>query len=250
MAPQDQVNCVPGYPHGSNEGMDFAATYGAAPPVDMWKNDPAVKMQQQEPSPVNSYMHGMTNGSASSSMSAAPAPPPTSAAATEAAATAAGCLRTRKPSHSAGLDERFECIMEQVEAAGYDSFDSMATAYYTQNFAESSPLADEQRLSRNRRLPHVISDVYGAAATGWSEWERKGLQDEILRTAESMITGEGCGARQSLGNQVNVVLEAQDNGNLAAADEAMRAMKRTIQEEVSSRIIIRLLQLPSMKDMY
>lgn len=137
----------------------------------------------------------------------------------------------RIPNKNAPLDERFECIMEQVEAAGFDSFDSLVTAYYGQTFSESSPLANEQRMSRNRRLPKVISDVY-QATNQWTDWERRGFQDEILKTAESMVTSEGCDARASLSNNINAFIEAQDQCNPASANDAILSMKRSVQDEL------------------
>ncbi|KFH45278.1 hypothetical protein ACRE_039130 [Hapsidospora chrysogenum ATCC 11550] len=189
-----------------NEGMDFSFDSSA----DMWENSGGGACNKMRESSYDSSTY-------SQAAPGAPNGPP---------------LRTRKPSPGASLDERFECIMEQVEAAGFESFDAMAAAYYTQNFNESSPLADEQRLSRNRRLPQVISDVYGSATSSWCEWERKGLQDQILRTAETILTGEGCGARQALGDKITTLIEAQDSGNEAAAAEAVTSMKRTLQEEL------------------
>jgi hypothetical protein len=200
MSQADQVSFGSAFGNGS---MDFSFDSSA----DMWGNSEegtCIKVQGSSPD-------------SSTYLQAAPVAP---------------TLRTRKPPPDASLDERFECIMEQVEAAGFESFDAMAAAYYTQNFNESSPLADEQRLSRNRRLPRVLSDVYGSATSSWSEWERKGLQDQILRTAETILTDEGCDARQALGEKITTLIEAQDNGNETATAEAMASMKLTLQEEV------------------
>lgn len=125
----------------SNDGMGFSFENSA----DMWENSEGgtcIKVQGSSPD-SSTYIH---------------------------AGPQAPTLRTREPSPGASLDERFKCIMEQVEAAGFKSFDEMAAAYYTQNFNESSPLADDQRPSRNRRLPQVLSDVYGSATSSWSEW--------------------------------------------------------------------------------
>lgn len=207
MTTADQANCVPAFTNA--EGMDFAAFDGS---VDMWK---------QQASPDSTYFSNITPTGSSAGMAAG-----------LPAAVGVNGMQARKPSQNATLDERFQCIMEQVDAAGFESFDAMATAYYTQNFSDTSPLADEQRLSRNRRLPQFISEVNAAASNGWSDWERKGFQDEILRTAEGMLTNEGCDARQSLGGKVNQLVEAQDNGNPAAAAEAMVSMKRTVQEQL------------------
>ena len=213
MTTADQVNCAPAF--ANTEGMDFATFDGS---VNMWKPE-GMKMQQS--SPDSTYFSNITPTGSSAGLQAG-----------LSAAVGINGMQARKPSQNASLDERFQCIMEQVDAAGFESFDAMATAYYTQNFNDTSPLADEQRLSRNRRLPQFISEVNAAASQGWSDWERKGFQDEILRTAESMLTSEGCDARQALGAKVTQLVEAQDNGNPAGAAEAMLSMKRTIQEQL------------------
>lgn len=220
MSHADQINCASAF--ANTEGMPFSFEN----PLDMWKTDGGAKMEQA--SPDSSYFHNLTptGSSAGSSAHMGTSMPDT------LGQVPLPDMYARKPTKEASLDERFACIMEQVEAAGFESFDSMATAYYTQTFGNSSPLADEQRLSRNRRLPQVISDVYGAT-NQWTDWERKGFQDEIMKTAESMLSNEGCGARSSLAANINALVEAQDNGNLAAANEAMMAMKQTIQQEVN-----------------
>lgn len=94
------------------------------------------------------------------------------------------------PSRNASLDERFETIMRHVDAAGFKSFDDLVTAYYSSTFSETSPLVIEQHLSRNRRLPKVIADVF-QATNNWTPWERCGFHEEILKTAESMLIPEG-----------------------------------------------------------
>lgn len=182
--------------------------------VDLWKPESSIKMQQDESSDSAYFT---PTASSSSTMSAA------------VSDTNASALSI--PHKNAPLNERFEYIMSHVEAAGFESFDSMASAYYTETFEESSSLADEQRLSRNRRLPHVISDVYNAT-NQWTDWERKGFQEQIFKIAESMLSFEGCSARHQLATDVNSLVEAQDTGNLASEAEALLSIKRTVQEKV------------------
>ncbi|KAH0495851.1 hypothetical protein TgHK011_009379 [Trichoderma gracile] len=131
----------------------------------------------------------------------------------------------------ASVGESIESIMENVQAAGFDSFDALVSAYYCDTFAEASPLANEQRLSRNRRLPKVIDDVF-RATSGWSSWERRGFQEEILKTAESMLTSEGASARSSLMSKITPLLESHDATNPAATAEALVNLKRSIQDEL------------------
>jgi hypothetical protein len=77
----------------------------------------------------------------------------------------------------ASLNDRFEKILDCAEAAGFENFDALVTSYYNaskEDFDESSYLANEQRLSRSRRLPKVIADVF-EATKNWSVWESRGI---------------------------------------------------------------------------
>lgn len=218
---QGEPVSMPGFTPTGTSTMDF--TFETS--VDMWKPEDGLKIQQQA-SPDSTYFQNLTLPGTSAAMVAEPA-----MTATVGAAPAAPVATARMADKNAPLEERFACIMGQVEAAGFESFDAMASAYYTQTFAQSSSLAHEQRLSRKRGLPQVLSDVH--TATGqWSDWERNGFQEEILKTAETMLTSEGGNARQQLANKVDALLEAQNAGNAAASAEAVLSMKRTIQEQV------------------
>lgn len=190
--------------------MDFSFDTSS---VDMWKPEDGIKVPQQQASPDSTYFQNLTIPSGAASIVPDAAAP-------------------RMADKNAPLEERFECIMGQVEAAGFDSFDSMASSYYTQTFNQSSSLAHEQRLSRKRGLPQVITDVHNVSSQ-WSDWERNGFQEEILKTAESMLTSEGGNARQRLAGEVDALLEAQNTGNAASAAEAVLSMKNTVQEQVS-----------------
>ncbi|EEP77456.1 predicted protein [Uncinocarpus reesii 1704] len=135
----------------------------------------------------------------------------------------------------ASLDERFELIMECVAATGFDSFDTLVTAYYNETFGESSPLANEQRLSRNRRLPRVIADVFDAAG-GWSPWERRGFHEEILKTTETMLLSESDRVRNVLNASITSLTELRDRHNTSSTEQQeMLATKRMIQNELPNR---------------
>jgi len=61
--------------------------------------------------------------------------------------------------------------------------------YYTSDLRPSPRLASSQHLSRNRRLPAVLSDLR-ASAMSWTEWEAQGYKGEIVRSAESILAAE------------------------------------------------------------
>ena len=98
------------------------------------------------------------------------------------------------------LDERLESVLSSAEQAGFADFDSLVTAYYSATFAESSRLASAQRLSRNRRLPRVMAEIFHAAAQ-WSAWERGGMNYEVLKSAEGLLMSEGVAADAQVAGQ-------------------------------------------------
>lgn len=169
--------------------------------------------------------------STSSAPAAAPQPaplePPRPAASSVASSDADGPDACRPPPKDASLDERIEYVLACAEAAGFDGFDSLAAAYYTGAFDESSLLAAEQRLSRNRRLPKVLAEVF-AAAGAWSAWERRGFYEEILQSAESMLVAECAGFASAL--------DAQQQGAPGCLPQDQAAIKRLFQNEVSGTL--------------
>lgn len=140
-------------------------------------------------------------------------------------------IQATSSEEATSTEERIEAIMETIQAAGFSSFDALVSAYYCDTFGEASPLANEQRLSRNRRLPKLIDDIFRATKK-WSSWERRGFQEEIIKTAESMLISEGAGARPSLMSKITPVLDSHDAANPAATAEALVNLKRSIQDEV------------------
>lgn len=93
------------------------------------------------------------------------------------------------PTQSSSVEDRFEYVLECARRVGFDTFDNMAAQYYASSFEPSSSLAMDQRVSRNRHLPALISEIQEKSAE-WSAWERRGYQDETLKIAESICALE------------------------------------------------------------
>lgn len=87
------------------------------------------------------------------------------------------------------MEDRFELISESVRHAGFKSMDDMILSYYTAALDEDSDMCHEQRMSRKRGLPAILSALRISAAT-WDEYERQGYQAEILESAESLLVHE------------------------------------------------------------
>jgi hypothetical protein len=190
-------------------------------PIDSWKSNTLSPTMGQTPFPLDT-----PNSTAQPSVSGL-------AHMTTATALDSDCDISALSAKNASLEERFEFIMECVVAIGVDNFDKLVTTYYIDTFEESSPLANEQRLSRNRRLPKVIADLF-CATKQWSTWERWGFYEEILKTTETMLISENSRARSSMDAGIAPLIEAQNSANTTQADQAILALKRKIPNEVSA----------------
>jgi hypothetical protein len=89
----------------------------------------------------------------------------------------------------ASTEKQLEYVLNCAEYAGFDSFDDLVTAYYTSKFDDACHLFFEQRQSRNRRLPGVLAEVRRSSMT-WTQWEKQGYSDEVLKAAESILVKE------------------------------------------------------------
>lgn len=136
------------------------------------------------------------------------------------------------PSSSLSLEERVGDFMQRVKATGFNSFEDLISAYYSYDFAEASFLANEQHLSRNRRLPKLMADMF-KATSDWSLWERRGFYEEILKTAESILVTETSSAQGSLLSCLAPLLEAHDGAGLPHSAESLLDIQKLIQQEVS-----------------
>ncbi|KND92229.1 hypothetical protein TOPH_03024 [Tolypocladium ophioglossoides CBS 100239] len=214
MSQPEQVACVNAFTPSQAEGLDFA--FDA--PVDVWKTEQLDHKMRHHSPPTDA-------------LNFAPLPPPLMAPSVMDPNPDMRPVPPPMPPGTASLDQRFEGIMQHVEAAGFESFDDLVTAYYSDTFCETSPLANEQHLSRNRRLPKVISDVF-QATDSWTHWERRGFQEEILKTAESMLISEGSSVRSSLMSQIRPLIETQDGAIPPNVGDALLGMKKSIQNEL------------------
>ena len=221
MTSQEQLNCVGSFAQqaAGTEGVEF----GFDGSSEAWRAASwAHKMRQQSSSADPLNLQHLADMQPTSLDPLAEHVAPTSMPATHHSLPVL-------PKATA-MDEKFEGIMHHVQAAGFGSFDELAAAYYSSTFRDTSPLANEQHLSRNRRLPRVISDVYKAAGN-WTHWERRGLHEEILKTAESMVNSEASAMSSSVMAQIGPMIELKDG--MQHTPEMLQAMKKSLQHAVS-----------------
>ncbi|KAH8800370.1 hypothetical protein F5884DRAFT_757978 [Xylogone sp. PMI_703] len=129
------------------------------------------------------------------------------------------------------LGERVEYLVECARSAGFDSFDALVTAYYTAGFGESSSLTNEQRLSRSRRLPRVVADVFNASSQ-WSDLERRGFHEEILKITESILGTECYTAGDILRAGIESFTDAESHPDIIGMDKAILSIKMRVQSEL------------------
>ncbi|PHH66872.1 hypothetical protein CDD81_5224 [Ophiocordyceps australis] len=129
------------------------------------------------------------------------------------------------PDSSASLEHRFDFLFDYVQHAGLGSIDHLLELWYTGTFSPTSPLRQEQRLSRHRGLASLLAKLRDSCH--WSKWERWGYQEETLQGAENILRSEFSAFVQcdKLGRHI-AAFEGKDKL------EATRALKRCLQDEL------------------
>lgn len=84
--------------------------------------------------------------------------------------------------------------MKEANAVGFDNLDNLFVAYYCASFSGTSPLATQQRLSRQRRLPNVLAEVLKSSER-WTQSERQSFHEEIQRAGQALARSETSAVR-------------------------------------------------------
>lgn len=194
----EQANALAAFTPANTNGMDFGFDTGCEP----WKPDPFVKMQCQGVSPTEKLNFSPIPASGPMGPVVMASPPDMKP------------LTSMPPPmvDNTSQEDRFVGIMASVSNAGFESFDRMVAAYYSDNFGDASPLANERRVSRNRQLPKVIFDISNAAMQ-WSSWEQRVYYEEIRKSAESMVISERATARANVMSKIGPLIEVQNGAN-------------------------------------
>ncbi|KAI0505391.1 hypothetical protein F5B22DRAFT_628039 [Xylaria bambusicola] len=87
------------------------------------------------------------------------------------------------------LESRLERVLHVVEDNGFDSIDSMTSAYYTHKFSDSSIIGPIQFASRSRRLRSLLCSLQESHME-WSAREMRAYRDEVSHMAEKLYFGE------------------------------------------------------------
>lgn len=140
---------------------------------------------------------------------------------------------------SQSLEKRFEYLRLCLSAAGFSTFDTMASQYYTADFSHESIMSSEQRISRQRQLPPLLAELRQHVKT-WTQWEAHGYCDEIIKSTESIIVSErGDSAAIVQREYSNTLLElvipwqgAIDGGGNGMSTSALQPLMRMFQETI------------------
>ncbi len=84
---------------------------------------------------------------------------------------------------------RFQTILDTVQAAGFENFDTAVAAYYTHTFDKNSFVDLAQKTSRARRLAGVLTSLHESSAN-WTLWEARGYRHQVAEAAESIYSSE------------------------------------------------------------
>ncbi|KAI0533934.1 hypothetical protein GGR58DRAFT_516542 [Xylaria digitata] len=87
------------------------------------------------------------------------------------------------------LEKKFEFLHLCLTGAGFNSFDSMISQYYTSTLSPESIVSSHQQTSRQRDLPVLLAELRCYVQT-WTQWEAHGYCYEIIKSVESIIDCE------------------------------------------------------------
>ena len=148
----------------------------------------------------------------------------------------------RKVDATAPLQDRIRYIIDQAVAIGFGTLDEVVAAYYTEMFEHTSLLCQDQRLSRNRRLPQLLSILHNAAKD-WGEWERRGFREQITQGAEEILVEElnSFIAQHSLGAASEGPATCGLESKLAGSRRD-RKERREVQDDVSTHLFCASIQ--------
>lgn len=98
------------------------------------------------------------------------------------------------------VGSKFERILQLIEDAGLQGFDSLVEQYYTGSFKEDTVIYYAQSKSRSRSLGHLLGCLH-ESTKNWGGREARGYQQHIIKVAEEFFVDEVVHARKDLGQR-------------------------------------------------
>ena len=124
------------------------------------------------------------------------------------------------------MDGRVQYLIRCARRAGFPHLDSAITALYTAKFDEGSECSIAQYLSRKQRLPSLLKELR-SKTNSWKTREIQPYQDEVFKSAESLLLGEMQSARADEVHKVLFSIPTSDCGG------RWDAISHQLQDEVS-----------------
>lgn len=87
------------------------------------------------------------------------------------------------------IEGRVEYVIKCARRAGFRDLDSAVTTLYTAEFDDDSECSIAQCFSRKRCLPSLLEELRSKTVSGKTR-EVQPYQDEVLKSAESLLIGE------------------------------------------------------------
>ncbi|KAI0441129.1 hypothetical protein F4803DRAFT_436921 [Xylaria telfairii] len=104
-------------------------------------------------------------------------------------ANATGHAELRNKLQGQTLEKRLEFLHLCLTSAGFETFDSLVSQYYTSTLSPESIVSSHQRTSRQRDLPILLAELRRYVRT-WTQWDAHGYYYEIIKSAESIVSCE------------------------------------------------------------
>lgn len=87
------------------------------------------------------------------------------------------------------VEGRVEYLIRCARKVGFQDLDSAVTTLYTAKFDEDSECSIAQHYSRKRCLPNLLEELRSKSVS-WKKREVQPYQDEVLKSAESLLISE------------------------------------------------------------
>ncbi|EOA83083.1 uncharacterized protein SETTUDRAFT_33412 [Exserohilum turcica Et28A] len=124
------------------------------------------------------------------------------------------------------IEGRVEYLIHCARRAGFQDLDSAVTTFYTAKFDEDSECSIAQYISRKRCLPTLLEELR-SKSDSWKTREVQPYQDEVLKSAESLLLREMRSQQAVCVDKILFSLSSTDSGG------GWGTVSQQFQEEVS-----------------
>ena len=124
-----------------------------------------------------------------------------------------------------------EKVIDLICELGFEGPESVVSEFHTRDLTASPRLASMRHLSRNRRLPEMLSGLRDSAES-WTEWEGQGYRAETLKSAENVLSNEREGLAED--GRLENLLDSFPGGSVSILPSQMNDACNVFGTKVSS----------------